>query len=204
MIRWEDAAASIQKIYPGAYLRHLPGVGAPIVIPEVVEGLGLSGVTGYAFTKGECLTHVVLGESYKETEDDVLPLVRTVAAKFGLHRVTDERRQTWRLGSVQAMLQLYSPLVPGDATSEFHLRINRPGSLQSEFRIFDVGVGHRRFPTPPPSAWDHAVTVATIRLDGFVVCPFCRKAFSVADSARWDGVRHRSCGQRIQIGASPG
>jgi hypothetical protein len=39
---------------------------------------------------------------------------------------------------------------------------------------------------------------ASVRADGWVVCPFCGKTFS-SKSDSWDGERHTSCGVRLQL-----
>jgi hypothetical protein len=39
---------------------------------------------------------------------------------------------------------------------------------------------------------------AVLRSDGHVLCPFCRKTFSSMSSS-WDGVRHTTCGVRLEL-----
>lgn len=38
-----------------------------------------------------------------------------------------------------------------------------------------------------------------IRADGWLICPNCRKRFTINDPNRWTGCRHTSCGQKIQL-----
>ena len=39
---------------------------------------------------------------------------------------------------------------------------------------------------------------ASVRKDGYVLCPFCRKTFSSLSSS-WDGTKHTTCGVRLKL-----
>jgi len=40
--------------------------------------------------------------------------------------------------------------------------------------------------------------LTTVRSDGYVLCPFCRKTFS-SSSSSWDGISHTTCGVRLEL-----
>ncbi|WP_163998207.1 hypothetical protein [Pyxidicoccus caerfyrddinensis] len=186
-------------LYPEAYVRAMPGVGAPLIVPEFVEGLDVIKVKGYFFFSQERVQYVVLSESSDTDDVDVRPCVRALAQRFGFGPITDSKRQCWMVRGVQVMLQLLDSVDEDGVTSGFYLRVNRPGVHQPDFRIFE---GRPTSQTREPrlsSMREHPEMTATVRPDRFVVCPSCGKAFSLTDSARWDGSRHVTCGQRIRL-----
>jgi hypothetical protein len=40
---------------------------------------------------------------------------------------------------------------------------------------------------------------ARVNSNGYVLCPFCGKTFSSSSSGSWDGIRHVSCGVRLNL-----
>lgn len=199
MARWGDDEATLREVYPEAYVRPRPGVGAPLIVPCLFEDSSSPGVKGYFFLGPRGVEYIVLSENSEMDGMDVLPCVHGLAHRFGFGPVTASKRQTWVVNGSQILLQLCDPFEEGASISEFLLRVNHPGTIQPDFRIFEAQPLWPRRVAQPLPARDQAVLPASVRSDSFVECPFCGRVFSLTDSARWDGSRHLTCGQRIQL-----
>lgn len=198
-IRWGDDETRIRALHPEAYVRSMPGVGSPLVVPDLVEELSPLRVKGHFFFGPEGVKYVVLSESSWSDGVDVRPCVHALARRFRFGPVTDSKRQCWSVRGTQVLLHFPDWFEDASVPSDFLLRVNRPGDFQPDFRIFEGRpLPPRREPQSPP-ALDHHEMTAVVRPDRFVVCPFCGKAFSLDDSARWSGERHLTCGQRIRL-----
>ncbi|WP_338866340.1 hypothetical protein [Myxococcus stipitatus] len=138
--RWGDDEATLRVLHPEAYFRHMPGVGAPLIVPNLVEGAGPVRLKGYFFLGPRGVEYVVLSEDAEDDDVDVLPCVHALAHRFGFGPITDSKRQVWVVHGVQVLLQLFAPHEEGGPLSEFHLRVNHPGVIQNDFRIFEVPV----------------------------------------------------------------
>ncbi|NOJ97923.1 hypothetical protein HMI51_33915 [Corallococcus coralloides] len=201
--RWDDDEAALRELFPEAMIRSLPGIGTHLSIPNVVEGAGGVPVGSYFFLGPQGIKYFVLGEEFDdENKVDVRPCIHSLAHRFGFGPISASRKDEWLVHRVQVMLQL-TDLDERGVPFGFKLRVNRPGGIQTDFRIFEGFLfPPRKDPRearPPPPAWDHPELTALIRPDRYVVCPFCGKAFSLADKDRWNGSRHLSCGQRLQL-----
>ncbi len=53
-----------------------------------------------------------------------------------------------------------------------------------------------------PLPFEAAEVLEANAKDDWVLCPACSRQFKLTDPNRWDGTRHRSCGQRLLVGPS--
>lgn len=197
-VRWPDDEKLVRELYPGAYVRHMPVVGAPLIVQDFVEVDASLEVKACFFFDPAGVKYVVLRQETGEEEVEVRPAVDVLARRWGFGPVSEARRQQWMVNGVQVLLQLFEWSDAPGFVSEFSLRVNRPGEFQSEFRIYEGAPVQRKKLSPRPFL-GHPEQAAMVRTDGFVVCPGCGRAFSLRDSARWDGASHLTCGQRIRL-----
>jgi hypothetical protein len=132
-IRWDDDEARLRALHPESYVRAMPGVGAPLVIRDLMDGFEPVQVHGYVFFGPEGVKSVVLVGESESDKEDVRPCVQTLAKRFGFGPVTESKRQRWDVSEVQVLFQLMDAV-----EMKFYLRVNRPGLVQPDFRIFDA------------------------------------------------------------------
>jgi hypothetical protein len=206
-VRWGDDQATLQRLYPEArerYARWKIGdtmeTTRDLEIPGLLQGYEPVFLRGGVSFFPEGVRIITLSGS-ADTDDegqsvvDVLPCIRDLARRFGFGPVEAQpTKQEWRVRGVQVILIRWD-------VDAFTLRVNRPGFI-SEVRaderiLFPPRIDPTR-PGPQP-AFAHPELPARPRPDGFVVCPFCAKAFRLSDTARWKDSRHTTCGQRIRL-----